>query len=414
MGSWVGGRAFSQSEHSAPATAEIQPMRVGLITTLNTNIGDDFIREGICSVVRDLVPGPALEFVLINKHRPEMLYGPNHPLRLIRTMVKGGLRRREWARRASRVFRRVGSTAFDACDLIVQCGAPVYWEGCGHQTEWRQDLWEDVVARLHRRIPVLNLAAGSCYPYRRQPERFAPNDEAFARWLFGLCRATSVRDPLAHALLSRAGCQPELIPCSAFLFTSPEQARRDPDGPILINYMRGGGHYDWDKNIDAGIWDRTVREVIADLRRRHRVIMLCHNQAEKSLAAEIAPDLPQLLPANAREWAAVVRNAKTALCNRMHASVALAGMGIPSVTVGTDTRLLMVEQLGVPCHYVADTSGAALVRELEGTIDQRSAVAARLAQLQLTTRRAYAGLIGRFVTAEKSPAPRSPPLQAVA
>ncbi len=366
-------------------------MKLGLITTLDTNIGDDFIREGLCNVLRGEFGEKSLQFLPVNKHKPLSLYSPSHPLVRIRRLPINGYRKRNLLRQFSRLFHRVGSTHFDSCDAILQCGAPVYWKGCGTQTDWSEDLWQDVVARLHRRIPVLNLAAGSCFAVRNLPETFEdPADATFVRWLYGLCRTTTVRDPLAKKLLESVGCPTDVIRCSAFLFTNPSQSEPTADGPVLINYMEGGGHYDWDQKIDRGRWEQTTRQVIAELRRKHRVVMLCHNAKEKQLAEKLAPDLEHVLPGSYRDFPRVVRQAKAALCNRMHASVALAGMGIPSVTVGSDTRLLMVEQLGLPCHFVEDVDAATIVRELEHQMTQRYAIAAELAQKQEETRRAYA------------------------
>ncbi|HEU5080311.1 MAG TPA: polysaccharide pyruvyl transferase family protein [Opitutaceae bacterium] len=370
-------------------------MRVGLITTLKTNIGDDFIREGICNVLRGLASREAIEFVPINKHTPDMLYPRWHPLAVARSLPVAGYRKKLAIRKLSRVFKYVGFTAFDRCDAIVQCGAPVYWEGCGQNTRWKQDLWEDVVQRLHRKIPVLNLAAGSCFPYRKQPERFElPADRKYVRWLHSLCRATSVRDPLAHKLLAAEDCDTHLIRCSAFLFTNPSEARPSTDGPILINYMRGGGHYDLGQQISADRWENTVRQLISRLKAKgHRVALVCHNETELKLAREIAPDCDIRMPKTFREFPEMVRDAKAAICNRMHASVALAGLGIPSVTVGTDTRMLMVEQLEMPCYFVEDAELDAVERDVERLIAQREQIAARLRVLQRATRDSYAHLL---------------------
>ena len=57
-------------------------LRVGLITTLSTNIGDDFIRTGLLRVVREVFAGKEIEFVSINKHKPYTIYPKWHPVRL--------------------------------------------------------------------------------------------------------------------------------------------------------------------------------------------------------------------------------------------------------------------------------------------------------------------------------------------
>jgi polysaccharide pyruvyl transferase WcaK-like protein len=371
-------------------------MRIGLITTLNTNIGDDFIREGICRVLRQLSPDEPIEFVTINKHEPMMLYPRWHPLRMLRAPFWRRCKIRNVASMFSYLFTGLGFTAFDSCDAIVQCGAPVYWPECATTTAWRKRIWREVIQRLHERIPVINIAAGSCYPFERMPLEFeTPADAHYARWLHRLCSATTVRDPLAQKLLKNAGCAAELIPCSAFLFTSPDQSRPDPDGPVLINYMPGAGHYDWKQNIQGERWEKTVRELIQRLETRHRVVMLCHDETELAHARRIAPQCEAILPRSYREYASLVGNAQAAVCNRLHASVALAGMGIPSVAVGTDSRLLMVSQLGLPAHYVKDVTVELLESDVAKAIANRAFIAQRLERLQTATREQYAELFLR-------------------
>ena len=379
-------------------------MKIGLITTLNTNIGDDFIREGLCTVLKQLWGDSDLQLVPVNKHHPLSLYPDNHPLVRMRRLAVGGYRRQLAIRQLSRVFRRVGSTRFDDCDAIVQCGAPVYWLHCGKETAWRQDLWHDVVGRLYRRIPVFNLAAGSCFPVKRQPETFEdPEDRKYVRWLHHVCRATTVRDPLALKLLASLGCDAELIRCSAFLFTSPAEAAPREDGPVLFNYMDGGGHYDWGQNVDKNRWERTAQQAVATLRKTHRVAMLCHNEKEKSCAEISFPGIECLLPSSFREFPAMVRHAKAAICNRMHASVALAGMGIPAVTVGTDTRLLMVEQLGLPCYFAEEVDAATLVADVERLIRDRKSIADELAVRREETRAAYERVLRQHFNPAEAP-----------
>jgi len=369
-------------------------MRIGLITTIDTNIGDDFIREGICRVIRSLVPDQRLEFVAVNKHSPIGVYPKWHPVKVLRSRrIRPGAARRACRSVSNRILG-MGLTHFDSCDAIVQCGAPVYWPDCAH-TAWREELWEEVVERLHRRIPVLNLAAGSCYPYDRQPEYFeSGEDRQYARWLHSLCRATAVRDQLAFRLLGDAGCNAELIPCSAFLFTTPSDATETADGPVLISYMRGGGHqYGWSEGAEPEIWQSATRQLIDRLRKRHRVAMLCHNEEEAGLARELDPTCECIVPRTYSEFPRMVRTAKAALCNRMHAAVALAGMGIPSVAVCTDTRLLMVKQLGLPCFYVKDASAPQLEADLERLIASRHEVAASLKSLQEKTMAKYQDIL---------------------
>jgi hypothetical protein len=116
--------------------------------------------------------------------------------------------------------------------------------------------------------------------------------------------------------------------------------------------MSGGGHYGWNQGIDAEQWKATVKTVIARLRGQTQLRFLCHNMKEYELAAELEPDIPRLFPRTPQEYFQTLSRVRIALVNRLHAAVALAGIGIPSLAVGTDTRLLMVEATGLPFEYV--------------------------------------------------------------
>jgi polysaccharide pyruvyl transferase WcaK-like protein len=368
-------------------------MRIGLITTLNTNIGDDFIREGICLVLREVFNDHHLEFVAVNKHDPLMVYPRWHPIhsaKLTRHLPRG---RSLAFSLIERYASKLRLSYFDRCDLIVQCGAPVLWPGC-HRCEWSEPLWHHIIGRLSRRVPVLNLAAGSCYPWERQPTNITDGEDAeYLRAILGYCDLTTVRDNLAQRLCVSLGAQAPLLPCSAFLAGLGHGGATRPNGMVLINYMSGGGHYEWDQGIDPSAWRATVTALIARLRTRHKLAFLCHNEAEYGLARELDAALPCLFPKTPQEYFSVVAEAKAALCNRMHASIGLAGLGVPSVAVCTDTRLLMVDTIGLPCVYVKEAEVNMLEQEIEKLLAQRVEESERLLALRSETFTRYVKIV---------------------
>lgn len=365
--------------------------RVGLITTLSTNIGDDFIREGIKNILRAALRGRELEFVEVNKHEPMTVYPEWHPVRLAESLPRG---RGVAQRTARRTLHRFGFSRFDGCDLIVQCGAPVLWPGC-HQAEWAVPIWDEVVSRLAASgVPVLNLAAGSSFAWEsRETATLEGADAAYTRRIYDYCRKTTVRDPLAKRLYEAVGGEVPLIRCSALLAAQHEAPARVHEDLVLVNYMHGGGHYDWGQGSDPAAWEATARTVIGRLARRHQVAFLCHNQAEYDLAGTLAPGLPRYLPRTPQEYWQVARRAAGALHNRLHASVGMAGLGIPSVAVGTDTRMYMVEQVGLPVVYVKDAAADALEAQVEGQLADRAAESERLLQAQRETAEAYQAVL---------------------
>jgi polysaccharide pyruvyl transferase WcaK-like protein len=377
-------------------------MKIGLISTIDTNIGDDFIREGIVRALK-LAFGPRLQFTIINKHDPQTFYPY---ISWTRYLPDGRTRAREFLMRRARKNR---VSRFDNCDLIVQCGAPVLWHTCGTTTEWRDELWYTIVDKLHASIPVINLAAGSCYPWERQPTTVElPADEAFLRRIHGYCRVTTVRDHLALQLLNSLGLDAQFIPCSASLAPADPAPRGNDDGPILINYMAGGGHFDWDQEVNKARWEGIIRELIDRLSRRHRVALLCHDRKEYDLAGALNPSLERIWPKDPAEYGRLVANAKTAVCNRMHASVFMSGLGIPSVAVCTDTRLIMVQEFGLPGLYVKDVDVDRLEDQVERFVRTRSEERERLLSLKKSTLNSYVTAIQQNWNRPKASAPVMP------
>lgn len=373
-------------------------VKIGLITTLDRNIGDDFIREGICRILKEIFVGEQIEFVCINKHEPYTIYPAWHPVQLrnisdhlpiVNLYVKSII---------ERIFSSIGFSKFDGCDLIVQCGAPVYWPNCS-KNEWAKPIWYEVLGRLCRKIPVLNLAAGSCYPWERQPEYFESNDdEKYVKAILEYCSLTTVRDRLAQKLCKSVGHEVQLLPCSAFLAAYGRKAKLLDSSNILINYMAGGGHYDWEQGIDSLQWETTIKQVIACLKKRHNIAFICHDEREFLLSQAIASDIPIFFPKTPAEYFECVSNAKFGICNRMHASVAMAGMGVPSIAVCTDTRMLMVSELGLPVHYVKNINANNLNEQVETMLNSLDIEKERLLVLQKQTWEMYLSVIQKALS----------------
>lgn len=367
-------------------------MKIGLITTLDTNIGDDFIREGICNLLRSVFADRTIEFVPVNKHQPFTVFAPSHPARLAEKGVSIPVAGR-FIGRAANWLAKSGKSRFDDCDLIVQCGAPVLWPNC-NKCEWAVPLWYSVVGRLYEKIPVLNLAAGSCYPWEKQPERIEDAADAhFLKTISSYCVATTARDTLAERLFASIGVRSRFLPCTALLAGGTERRPGEYRDFVLINYMPGGGHYDWGQRNEPQLWEKTVVALISRLKKKHRVAMLCHNDAERLAASKVAPGLPVIFPKTPEEYFTSVAGAKAAVCNRLHASVGMAGIGIPSIAIGTDTRLLMVDAIGVPAIYVKDATLEKVESELERILANREAESQRLLALREKVWHEYVGLV---------------------
>ena len=91
--------------------------KIAFITTVNHNIGDDYVREGLKFLLNEYFKNEKLEFVNIHKHSP--------------IPSRNGF---EWFRyyRLSKIIDEMLPLSITKdkildSDLIVQSGAPVYW-----------------------------------------------------------------------------------------------------------------------------------------------------------------------------------------------------------------------------------------------------------------------------------------------
>jgi hypothetical protein len=121
--------------------------------------------------------------------------------------------------------------------------------------------------------------------------------------------------------------------------------------------------------------------------------MLCHNEDERRAASKLAPDLPIIFPKTPEEYFSAVAGAKAAVCNRLHASVGMAGIGIPSIAIGTDTRLLMVDAIGIPALYIKDATLEKMEASLNRILENREAESQRLLALRERVWNEYVELI---------------------
>lgn len=348
--------------------------KIGLITTLNHNIGDDFVRIGIQHILNKVFASQNnIDYVLINKHNPLSIYKAWHPLgissKVLPNLQKG---RRLIEKKLENYFYKFPLHKFQDTDIIVQCGAPVIFDGCS-KSEWVLPLWYHIIGNLYKKSKVFNLAAGSCFPIEDQPSRILKNDDLhFLNDITSFCKATTVRDELAFNLFKGIGQEVTLLPCSAFLATDLFKYKINESAPIVVNYMENGGHYSFGQEIDKEKWQKNFSLLLDELVKRHKVVILCHNRKELELANNLFPDFESFLPVSVKQYFDFISQAKFGVYNRLHACVALASCGIPSIGIGTDTRMLMLAELGIKYFFVNHIEIDLLVNLIEDGIVLRN------------------------------------------
>lgn len=367
-------------------------MKAAIISTLRHNIGDDFVREGIVGLLQQTLaqerPGKVLEVDVIHKHSPvTTVYG----LERIRSLRLS--RMAEPVARALRLPDRIGRA-----DLLVQSGAPIYWchengPSC-ERNEWFDPLVRRRFLPDRRGRRFFNLAGGSCQRYHSdasEMDRF-PNTLAYMAEFFDACDLTTLRDVHAQRMLKAAGREAEVLPCTSIY--ARDQLRIEPEAGeyIVLNFMEYGGHFTFGQTIDKERWRENFRRIHALTSRMGRVVAACHSPAERDLVREVVPDIEAfIVPDDHVEFMRFYARARFGIVNRVHAGFMLASFGKPVAVVGTDTRALMIANLGLPSHFVEDVTDPETI--VEQTAARETTYREEIEQIRTTTRARYVQLL---------------------
>jgi hypothetical protein len=319
--------------------------RVAFMTTVHHNVGDEFIREGIRSFLDEVLVD--YDPFYVHKHDTETLRKP---------LLDEG---------------EILEDKFRDADLIIQAGAPVYWNIGPHTSYnvgWAKDLWFDRIFQLGPAKPILNLGAGSCQCDEDDlPGLMAdPQVVEFARSAGRACRWTTVRDPLASRFLTTLGIEHELLACPAF-----HAARRTPGSKttrdvLAVNLMRDAGHHLIKPGNDPARWRKTVETVLPELRKRHRLLFVAHDTAEAEYQRQFAQAGEMVFVSDDfRDYLALYATVQGVFANRVHGAVCVAGFGRPAVIVGTDSRVGIARPIGIPAIDEATVTPEWILRSLE-------------------------------------------------
>lgn len=378
------------------------PIKIGLASHRFGNIGHWLMATGMEEAVRHTF-GKETEIVHFEQHHFFSAYSRWHPLRFTHLIPHGRIR---WLRN---FLNSSGACNFfwpqtPRHDLaaVIECGGPSMVHKVGITPEMGLIFHHQAGCFSQQGIPVLDLAVGSCFPLERVPDEITdPSDVAYYKRIFSLTAHTSARDPVAFKLFTKLGREPSLICCGALLcgydwerrgFIKPPEERTR----ILINYQRLGANEDWNQGVDGQFWRTQISTLYKNLSQRHSVAFLCHNQKEKTLADNLNLGVETIMPKSSDEYAQAIATAKAAIVSRIHAAIPLASIGVPSVCIGTDTRLGTLKQIGLKAHFVKGLTAETVEHDLEFEISNLSSRRDELLEKRRTTREEYKALLLKY------------------
>lgn len=353
-------------------------LRIAFMTTVGRNVGDEFIREGICSFFDDVLGHDGYEAYYVCKHDLSTLH--------------------------SRVYDEPATLAdkFRDADVIVQAGAPVYWSNgrfTSWNSEWAEALWSERIFKLGRSKLILNLGAGAGQKSSDDLDAMLADDKLadFAQRAGEACAWTTVRDPLAHRYLSRIEVSHDFMPCPAF-HAARRFAATQADDVLAVNLMRIAGHYRMKPETDAAQWRSVIGELLPQLRKQHRLLFVAHDQAEADFQRELTqPDESIFLASDHRDYIELYGRVKGIVANRVHAAVCTAGFGKPAVIVGNDCRIGIGSAIGIPSIDSADASANWIIDELNTQFDESGAFRRQRILRRESSARLYSVRIGELI-----------------
>jgi len=332
-------------------------VKISIITTVEHNVGDDFVREGIKYLLRKKFEGKNLEFTHIHKHSP--------------ITTRYGF---EWFRylRISRfadklIPKFLTKDRIREADLVVQSGAPVYWchSNGPHckDNEWYGPLIRERLYKKKNKA-FISLAGGACQTYHSDGSEFCPACNTYIKDFYDACAVTTVRDTLGKVVLNRINLDAPVIPCSSIFAIDEHGLKNEGEEYVVMNYMKGGSHFIFGQKIDFEKWESEFKRFYYDLKKKERVIISCHNQKEVNEALELDPEAEIFFEEH--DYLAYMRfysKAKFGIMNRVHGAFLMASYGKPSIVIGNDSRARMAEEIGLKNYFVNDVDYDVLMLE---------------------------------------------------
>lgn len=271
--------------------------------TIGTNPGDDFIRLGIASVVRDADPQARIEF--FNREIPE-----------------------QWA--VPKEF-----------DKAVWCGSPLFWSdeatAC-YDMDWWNGLLMGWISE--RKNDFLVLGAGSFARLGDLPAMTFLKDQhrmrIEAKRLEERAWRVYTRDWYAGFITGRPF--PVLV-CPSVLAVPIQE----PEVKVC-NFMPDGGHYEFFGPTYAARWREVLPKVAQDALDAG-YIFAAHSDAERVLALTLGWTDDRIVGPDCNDLLNLYGRCEVYFGNRVHGAIVASVTASRSICVGYDSRLASVEEI---------------------------------------------------------------------
>lgn len=326
----------------------------------DSNVGDEFIREGAKIMFDQLFPEYESFYLSRGEHANDIddSYGELQELsEKEKTMM---------------------------ADLFVWVGGPVFWKVESKLTGDLStpynvgfgDLFHLIYKRKEAGLRNILLGVGSAQFVRDNGKSFLedPICRDFAESMNDGCDKIFVRDKLAFSMLKELGISSSLFPCPSFFISKKFRLRMSLFGNVAaINVMARGGYCSLQDDIDEEKWKTFIKAVLPEIRKKFRILFLAHNKPDKKFMSEfVLPGEKIFLSHHWFDYLEVYSRCSIVISNRIHGAMCAASFGRPTLIVGNDSRMSVGEEIGIPTYYVSDVRKSDIMAFVEEEPKQKT------------------------------------------
>lgn len=217
-------------------------------------------------------------------------------------------------------------------------------------------------------IPVLNLSVGSCYPYLDSTNKFKKNEKKiFSKWIES-ADFTCVRDLTAKRIYNELGFNLDLVPCTVLLALDQRKSHELSKKPrIIINFMEKWPLSEevmtFKVDPEIKIWIESVEKLISKYKNNYKFTFVCHSKNEMDIAKKRFPNFKRIFPKTKNDYVKLTYDTAACIAGRIHCAIPLASAGIPSMVIGTDTRMNTAKAIGINCFDIKNITAKKLENE---------------------------------------------------
>ena len=280
-------------------------MKLCLFSSINTNVGDDFIREGLINLLRK--SGIKFDSTIVNKHDSKSLLDDNDKNKILES------------------------------DMTVICGTPVFWSINGstsYNCDWINWFYEDFIFQSQTSYCIV--ASGSCNEIHCDIKNLCNNDQQFSDFVNKLTAKAlfvTTRDYMCSEMLKELNVKHENHFCTALHAIDREKSNFGQNY-IGLNLMNNFGHFS-----EYKMFQKKVSELINVIRNYGPIKFICHNLEELSIADElkIRDDLI-FYNKDYKKYFSAFDDVLLHISCRVHGSILSSSSGTPNINIISDSR----------------------------------------------------------------------------